>query len=461
MRASEWQFLCAVHEQPRSCCAIDYCCHTLDWAANVVTNPKIFPSRFAFADQHDKNAATKNLINVFRRLHRIFAHAWFQHRGVFWSVEGQTGLYVFFKTVCDMYDLLPAENYKLPPEAEGLDTAGSIASAAAGSVDSTALTAAGSIESTPGLIPMAAITDRKGMGFTAGVLNHRPGSGGGLGTELLGGENSVGRTNTRRHIRSSPSTGSSVTTVLEQDEDSSSPFGLSRPLSILQHANRLSTPLSRGAAIPPPAPTPPTLQDQLAGVSESNALADEAAENKVTTETVETVEEKEDAEAAEELAVAETDAPSGSAKEGEAPTTEGAGKIEDALQVDSAPAAEAKPDAGEDITAAEEPVAEATDKGAETAEPISDASAPEAATEETSEEPTRKNEPEAAVKEENTAEETNEAAEPEVEAAAADDTKPEAAGDAAGEDASPIAADDRDEADKPSNTAKAEPAGED
>ncbi|KAI1461387.1 Mob1/phocein [Annulohypoxylon moriforme] len=122
MRASEWQFLCAVHDQPKSCCAIDYCCHTLDWAANVVTNPKIFPSRFVLVlDGHDKSSVLKNLVNVFRRLHRIFAHAWFQHRGVFWSVEAQTGLYAFFKTVCDLYDLLPAENYKLPPEAEGLE----------------------------------------------------------------------------------------------------------------------------------------------------------------------------------------------------------------------------------------------------------------------------------------------------------------------------------------------------
>ncbi|KAI6785138.1 uncharacterized protein J7T54_006780 [Emericellopsis cladophorae] len=122
MRASEWQFLCAVHEQPKSCCAIDYCCHTLDWAANVVTDQKLFPSRFvALTDAHSKNMGVKNLVNVFRRLHRIFAHAWFQHRSVFWSVEGQTGLYVLFKTVCDLYDLLPAENYKLPPEAEGLE----------------------------------------------------------------------------------------------------------------------------------------------------------------------------------------------------------------------------------------------------------------------------------------------------------------------------------------------------
>lgn len=189
MRASEWQFLCAVHEQPKSCCAIDYCCHTLDWAANVVTNPKLFPSRFVApgsdASGHDKGAAVKNLVNVFRRLHRIFAHAWFQHRGVFWNVEGQTGLYVFFKTVCDTYDTLPAENYKLPPEAEGLESA-------AGGDDRGA--------KKDSLMPAPTILQRSEDD-----------------SHLL-----PSRTNTRRHIRGSPSTGSAVTTVLEAEEDEDS-----------------------------------------------------------------------------------------------------------------------------------------------------------------------------------------------------------------------------------------------
>lgn len=192
MRASEWQFLCAVHEQPKSCCAIDYCCHTLDWAANVVTNPKLFPSRFVApgsdASGHDKGAAVKNLVNVFRRLHRIFAHAWFQHRGVFWNVEGQTGLYVFFKTVCDTYDTLPAENYKLPPEAEGLESA-------------------------------AASSDGNERGAKKDSLMPAP-------TILQRSEDDShllpSRTNTRRHIRGSPSTGSAVTTVLEAEEDEDS-----------------------------------------------------------------------------------------------------------------------------------------------------------------------------------------------------------------------------------------------
>ncbi|KAL2267634.1 hypothetical protein VTJ83DRAFT_4911 [Remersonia thermophila] len=189
MRAGEWQFLCAVHDAPKSCCAIDYCCHTLDWAANVVTNPKIFPSRFV-VDPHDKNTAIKNLVNIFRRLHRIFAHAWFQHRGVFWTLENQTGLYVFFKTVCDIYDLLPAENYKLPPEAEGLDPA-----------DSDKASPEGRQQQHPlGPISIA-----------------RPPHRDADNADFSG----VSRTNTRRHIKSSPSVGSAVATVPEADEDES------------------------------------------------------------------------------------------------------------------------------------------------------------------------------------------------------------------------------------------------
>lgn len=186
MRASEWQFLCAVHEQPKSCCAIDYCCHTLDWAANVVTDQKIFPSRFVvMSDNHNKNVGVKNLVNVFRRLHRIFAHAWFQHRGVFWSVEGQTGLYVFFKSVCDLYDLLPAENYKLPPEAEGLEQP---------------LVEQEVEKPTPQILKPPA--QQRAPPSEDDNLHPT-------------------RTNTRRHIRSSPSTGSAVTTVLEAEEDES------------------------------------------------------------------------------------------------------------------------------------------------------------------------------------------------------------------------------------------------
>lgn len=122
MRASEWQYLCAVHDPPKPCCAIDYCCHTLDWAANILTSPKHFPSRMSLnAEASQGHQPLRQLTNIFRRVYRIFAHAWFQHREVFWRVENKTGLYILFKMVCDMYGLIPEENYTVPPEAEGLD----------------------------------------------------------------------------------------------------------------------------------------------------------------------------------------------------------------------------------------------------------------------------------------------------------------------------------------------------
>ena len=130
MRASEWQYLCAVHDPPKSCCAIDYCCHTLDWAANTLTSPQHFPSRLTLGTAQDMSGAgpgssrghqERQLTNVFRRVYRILAHAWFQHRDVFWRVENRTGLYVFFKTVCDAYALIPEDNYTIPAAAEGLE----------------------------------------------------------------------------------------------------------------------------------------------------------------------------------------------------------------------------------------------------------------------------------------------------------------------------------------------------
>lgn len=121
MRASEWQYLCAAHDPPKSCCAIDYCCHTLDWSATQLTSSKLFPSRLALGTENVSSAQQlRKMTEIFRRVYRIFAHAWFQHRDVFWRVEGRTGLYVFFKTVCDEFRLIPEDSYTVPPEAEGV-----------------------------------------------------------------------------------------------------------------------------------------------------------------------------------------------------------------------------------------------------------------------------------------------------------------------------------------------------
>lgn len=123
MRASEWQYLCAVHDTPKACCAVDYCIHTLDWAGDILTSVKLFPSRMTLGPQDSPGhqTAVRNITNIMRRVYRIFAHAWFQHReGVFWPVEVSGGIYTLFKTVCDVYGLIQEDNYTIPPEAEGL-----------------------------------------------------------------------------------------------------------------------------------------------------------------------------------------------------------------------------------------------------------------------------------------------------------------------------------------------------
>jgi hypothetical protein len=88
----------------------------------MLTSPKNFPSRLALGtDQSTQHQQIRMMTNIFRRVYRIFAHAWFQHREMFWKVEGNSGVYIMFKTVCDVYGLIPEDNYTIPPEAEGIE----------------------------------------------------------------------------------------------------------------------------------------------------------------------------------------------------------------------------------------------------------------------------------------------------------------------------------------------------
>ena len=103
----------------------------------MLTSQKQFPSRLSLgtpgggaAGQSGggEQGGLRHLTNIMRRVYRIFAHAWFQHRGVFWEVEGRTGLYVFFKTVCDVHGLIEPTNYTVPGEAEGIVTSSYLSS---------------------------------------------------------------------------------------------------------------------------------------------------------------------------------------------------------------------------------------------------------------------------------------------------------------------------------------------
>ncbi|KAF2276821.1 Mob1/phocein [Westerdykella ornata] len=192
MRASEWQYLCAVHEPPKPCCAIDYCCHTLDWAANLLSSTKIFPSRLGQGvDQNSQHQQVRHLTNIFRRVYRIFAHAWFQHREVFWQVEGRSGLYMLLKTICDHYGLIPDDSYTIPPEAEGED-APQAAAAAAPEILKRDKAVPGGQEAESGFVESAADHTLS----TAGT--------------------------TKRHRHSPSTAGSAVSTVIEETEEEES-----------------------------------------------------------------------------------------------------------------------------------------------------------------------------------------------------------------------------------------------
>jgi hypothetical protein len=140
-------------------------------------------------------ASMRHLTNIFRRVYRIFAHAWFQHRGVFWQVEGYEGLYVFFKTVCDVYQLIPEDNYTIPTEAEGGE---------------------GETTETP--------VGRKSpeTGKMSLLLKKKSETGNGTAGQHDGGEitsnTDTAAATTRRH-KHNPSTGSHVTTIAEGREE--------------------------------------------------------------------------------------------------------------------------------------------------------------------------------------------------------------------------------------------------
>ncbi|CAI2167423.1 18015_t:CDS:2 [Funneliformis geosporum] len=88
MKADEWQYLCAAHQAPTNCCAIDYIVHTLDGATTLLNSHKYFPSRISIPE-----TSLKHYQSIARRLYRIFAHAWFHHREIFEAFEAYHSLF--------------------------------------------------------------------------------------------------------------------------------------------------------------------------------------------------------------------------------------------------------------------------------------------------------------------------------------------------------------------------------
>ena len=123
---------------------------------------------------------------------------------MFWKVEGRTGLYILFKTVCDVYGLIPEDNYTIPPEAEGIEPP---------------------TENTSSIPPL--------------ILKREPSDSGpqdkGSSAIIEGlSEHTLSTAGTTKRHRHSPSVGAtSVTTVVEEAEEEEGPAakGSSRPVT--------------------------------------------------------------------------------------------------------------------------------------------------------------------------------------------------------------------------------------
>ncbi|WVR04616.1 hypothetical protein IAU60_001627 [Kwoniella sp. DSM 27419] len=110
MKAEEWLYLCSAHGGgAEQCCAIDYILHTLDSTTALVNSSQNFPSRLQIPQ-----ASQSHFPSIFRRLSRIFSHAYFHHHETFSLAEAETSLYARFLGLCETYQLV-GENLLLIP----------------------------------------------------------------------------------------------------------------------------------------------------------------------------------------------------------------------------------------------------------------------------------------------------------------------------------------------------------
>ena len=105
----ERTFLCAVHEEPRECSAVDYTLHALHGAASYLNSNKLFPSRVSIEE-----SSVHRLSSVARRLYRIFSHAYFHHRTLFDDFERETYLCKRFTHYVTKYGLLSPADLGVP-----------------------------------------------------------------------------------------------------------------------------------------------------------------------------------------------------------------------------------------------------------------------------------------------------------------------------------------------------------
>ncbi|ORX38815.1 Mob1/phocein [Kockovaella imperatae] len=113
MKANEWQYLCIAHDgKTEECCAIDYILHTIDSTVALLNSPQQFPSRLSIPA-----ASLSYFPSLFRRLSRIFSHAFYHHREAFSLCEVETALYARFVALCETYEMVTDNLLYVPKSA--------------------------------------------------------------------------------------------------------------------------------------------------------------------------------------------------------------------------------------------------------------------------------------------------------------------------------------------------------
>ena len=84
----------------------------MDSTTTLLNSSQQFPSRLSIPP-----ASTAHYPSIFRRLSRIFSHAYFHHREAFSLAESETSLYARFVALCERYQLVGANLLVIPPEA--------------------------------------------------------------------------------------------------------------------------------------------------------------------------------------------------------------------------------------------------------------------------------------------------------------------------------------------------------
>jgi hypothetical protein len=100
---SDWEFWCMVHPGKNGfeCCPVDYFTHNLDTFQNIQGNQSFYPDR---TDIQGKGVLA--FPQMFKRIHRMIAHIYYNHKELFNKYEEKYRLNERFLLFCRKYNLI-------------------------------------------------------------------------------------------------------------------------------------------------------------------------------------------------------------------------------------------------------------------------------------------------------------------------------------------------------------------